>query len=403
MKITYLHQYFNTPEMSGGTRSYEMARRLVAMGHEVNMITSWREDDGRRGWFETEEAGIRVHWLPVPYSNNMKFLERLRSFFRFAIGAARHASRLESDVVFASSTPLTIAIPGSVVAIWNRSPMVFELRDLWPDVPIALGAVRSRLARFLAFRLERFAYTRASDIVVLAPTMRDFLSGKGVPLEKIWAIPNGSNMSRSISESSDNPADHRVSFERPTLLYCGSLGPAHGPEYLVRLAIALQELGASTQIVVVGEGKLKGQLISEAKAAGCLDESIRFVGGVPRGQVNDYFRASDASIMTMAQCEILYRHSVQNKFFDSLAAGRPVFANYRGWASEVAEREGVGEILPADNAVAAARKVHERMTDSCWLEDSGRLAKKLAEERFSFDLLAGKLERVLSEAATALR
>jgi hypothetical protein len=65
MRITYLHQYFNTPEMSGGTRSYEMARRLAAKGHEVNMVTSWREDDGRKGWFETEEAGIRVHWLPL--------------------------------------------------------------------------------------------------------------------------------------------------------------------------------------------------------------------------------------------------------------------------------------------------------------------------------------------------
>jgi glycosyltransferase involved in cell wall biosynthesis len=153
----------------------------------------------------------------------------------------------------------------------------------------------------------------------------------------------------------------------------------------------------------VGEGKLEGQLIAEAKAAGCFDKSIRFLGSVPRGQVNDFFRASGASIMTMAQTEILYRHSVQNKFFDSLAAGRAVFANYRGWASELAESEGVGEILSVDDVVDAARKVHERMTDANWLERSGGLAQKLAEERFSFDLLAAKLERTLSDAAAASR
>lgn len=385
--------------MTGGTRSYEMARRLVEMGHEVNMITSWREADGRRGWFESEEAGVCVHWLPVPYSNSMNFFERIRAFSQFASGAARRASRLECDVIFASSTPLTIAISGVAAARWKKVPMVFEVRDLWPDVPIALGVVKNRLAKFLALRLERFAYARSNHIVVLAPTMRDFLSGKGVPLEKVTAIPNGSNIYPVPAECVDVSASNQLSFDRPTLLYCGSLGPAHGPEFLVRLATELHKLSSPIQIVVVGAGKLESHLIAEAKAAGCLDKSIRFLGSVPRVQVNDYLRAADASIMTMAQTEILFRHSVQNKFFDALAAGRPVFASYRGWASELAESEGVGEILPENDAADAARIVHERMTNLSWLEASGRLARKLAEERFSFDLLAAKLERTLADSA----
>ena len=71
MKIIYLHQYFNTPQSSGGTRSYEMARRFVAQGHDVHVVTSWRGDTDHKSWFETEEDGVRVHWLPVPYSNHM--------------------------------------------------------------------------------------------------------------------------------------------------------------------------------------------------------------------------------------------------------------------------------------------------------------------------------------------
>ena len=84
MKILYLHQYFNTPDMPGGTRSYEMARRLVAMGHEVNMITSCRDFGVRKQRFETIEAGIKVHWLPVPYSNRMGFIDRVLAFLKFA-------------------------------------------------------------------------------------------------------------------------------------------------------------------------------------------------------------------------------------------------------------------------------------------------------------------------------
>ena len=84
MRITYLHQYFNTPEMIGGTRSYEMARHLVAMGHEVNVVTSWREPDSRKDWFTTEEDGIQVHWLSVQYSNHRGYNQRIKAFLKFA-------------------------------------------------------------------------------------------------------------------------------------------------------------------------------------------------------------------------------------------------------------------------------------------------------------------------------
>ena len=116
MRITYLHQYFNTASMAGGTRSYEMARRLVAMGHEVNMITSWRQRDGRKDWFTSDEAGIHVRWLPVPYSKHMSYNQRIASFFKFAWGAARKAASLPADVVFATSTLLTIAQAGVYAA-----------------------------------------------------------------------------------------------------------------------------------------------------------------------------------------------------------------------------------------------------------------------------------------------
>jgi hypothetical protein len=90
MRIIYLHQYFNTPEMSGGTRSYEMARRMVSAGHEVHMVTSYREQDSNRmGWFQTNESGIQVHWYPVRYSNHMGFLQRVKAFFVFAFAARK--------------------------------------------------------------------------------------------------------------------------------------------------------------------------------------------------------------------------------------------------------------------------------------------------------------------------
>lgn len=142
MKILYLHQYFTTPSMAGGTRSYEMARRLVAWGHEVHMITTDREGifDPKQKWYETDEAGIHVHWTPIPYSNKMSYGQRIKAFFAFSWRAARKAAKIGGDVVFATSTPLTIAIPGVYASKRLKIPMVFEVRDLWPELPIAIGS-----------------------------------------------------------------------------------------------------------------------------------------------------------------------------------------------------------------------------------------------------------------------
>ncbi|WP_018880505.1 glycosyltransferase [Thioalkalivibrio sp. ALE30] len=180
MRITYLHQYFNTPEMAGGTRSYEMARRLVAMGHEVNMVTSWREEGSERDWYETDEAGIRVHWLPVPYSNQMSYRERIQAFFRFAWKASRKAASLPADVVFATSTPLTIALPGAYAARRQKVPMVFEVRDLWPELPIAMGALNNPVLRWGAHKLEGFAYSRAQAVVGLPLGVQDWVERSGL-------------------------------------------------------------------------------------------------------------------------------------------------------------------------------------------------------------------------------
>ncbi|PZA00690.1 glycosyltransferase WbuB [Gammaproteobacteria bacterium 2W06] len=391
MRIIYLHQYFNTPEMSGGTRSYEMARRLVANGHEVHIITSWRELGERADgeWFKTEEAGIRVHWLPVPYNNAMSYRERIQAFFRFAWQAARKAASLPADVIFATSTPLTIAIPAAYAKWRHNIPMVFEVRDLWPDVPAAMGVLKNRTLLKAAKRLELFAYKSANHIIALTPTMRDFISGKGVPLEKISTIPNISNPESFPSHSNTTSSDQK------NLLYCGNLGPAHGPEYLVELAKEFRRQNIAIHITVIGDGKLRESMEADAAQAGSLNETIRFQGKVPKGDVPKFYTECDASIMTICDCELLYRHSVQNKFFDSLAAGKPVFANYSGWASELAEREGVGLIIDRENPEQAALRIADFMGDSEKLQKSQNAARELAESQFHANKLVDDLEAIL--------
>ncbi len=141
MKVSYLHQYFCTPELNGGTRSYELSRRLRSWGLDVTVITTDQKPDGKDvfSWRDSTVDGIPVRWFGNPYSNELRFWHRMLSFFRFMFAATWELFRQDADVVYATSTPLTVAVPAVIMKIIKRRPMVFEVRDAWPTVPIAIG------------------------------------------------------------------------------------------------------------------------------------------------------------------------------------------------------------------------------------------------------------------------
>jgi glycosyltransferase involved in cell wall biosynthesis len=399
MRIVYLHQYFNTPAMAGGTRSFEMARRLVAAGHEVNLVTTWRGPAREQRWFTTTEAGITVHWLPVPYDNRMNFARRMWAFLRFALGAARRAASIQSDVVFATSTPLTIVLPGYYTARRQRIPLIFEVRDLWPAVPIAMGVLKNSVLIRLALRLERFAYAHATRIVALAPGMKQAIVQSGKPEEHVSVIPNGCDFD-VFEETVGDP----IVPPKPglTIVYAGAMGLANGVDFIPRLAAAIREHcpAQSVNFYLIGDGRDRGRAEHEARRLHVLDESVFFLGPQPKHEVSRWFRAADATIMTYAGPEIVYRDSVSNKFFDSLAAGKAIIANFRGFSTLTAAAAGAGFILSSD-AAEAAWQLCAIVDSPGALERAGRAARELGRSRFSRDQLAHDLESVLTEALNA--
>ena len=395
MRITYLHQYFNTPEMPGGIRSHEMARRLVARGHDVNMITSWREEDRRTEYFVTKEAGIRVHWIPVPYSNKMGFGSRIRAFFTFAWKAARKAASLKADIVFATSTPLTVALPGAYAA-WKRDvPMVFEIRDLWPEVPIALGVIQSPLLKKMAKWLERFAYDRSTAVVALAPGMADGVFKTGVNKKRVAIIPNGCDIAFFKRTNSRNEANKRKP-EKQIILYVGHIGRANGVEYVIQLAKAMLDFYPTLEpeFVIIGDGQMFPKVKSLGIEEGVLGKNVRMLGAMPKIEIPKWLKMASATIMTYDGPEILFRDSVSNKFFDSLAAGKPIFANFEGFSTLIAKSCGAGVILPKNDFEMAAHTVSKFLEDPKAVHQAAVASFHLGHRFFNREKLALDLEKV---------
>lgn len=398
MRIIYLHQYFNTRESAGGTRSYEFARRFVQAGHEVHMISSWRGESDHTSWFQSDQDGIQVHWLPVAYTNRMGFVARVRAFLRFAIGAGSYAARLGGDVVFATSTPLTIAIPGIYASKRLKVPMIFEVRDLWPEAPRQMGELKNPLLLWLARRLELAAYRHAAHIVALSPGMKTGVVEAGVPDAKVSMIPNSCDLDL-FHPGVDGAAERqRLGVgERLTLAYFGTMGPANGLDFVLDAAAELKRRGETGAIFVLhGDGKMRPHLERRKAAEGL--ENVIFSGPSDKLTVARLAAAADVGLTIFKNVPMLYTCS-PNKMFDTLAAGRPVLTNMPGWLTDTVEKNGCGVGVRPDDSVDFADKVQWLLANRDRLPEMGRKARELAEREFSRDVLAGRVLAVLENAA----
>ncbi len=401
MRVTYIHQYFTTPDQGGGTRSYEMGRRLVKMGHQVRMITTSR-DSGFGGWKVRVVEGIEVHELGVPYSNHMGNLRRIFAFLHFAVMASLRVARLPADVIFATSTPLTVAIPGIIGSTFRRRPLVFEVRDLWPDVPIALGALKSPVTKWLARALERLVYARARHIVALAPGMREDIVAKGVDPSKVSVIPNGCDIEMF---EPDPTARAQVNQwqpnlgEGPLVVFTGTIGRANGLGYLVEVASHMKALAPDVRFVVVGEGADRGRVEEQARTAGVLGSSMFFVGHVPKPVAAKWILASDVIGCLFTGPRVVWKDAVQNKFFDALAAGKPTASNFEGFQSMIARDARIGIIMDPESPEQGARQLNALLQDQVWMQGVPTRSANLATERFSRDQLASQLASILRRVA----
>jgi len=397
MTILYLHQYFNTPKMSGGTRSYEMARRLVQMGHEVHMVTSYRDKSEHNDWFTTNEDGIHVHWLPLLYSNKMNYTQRIKAFFSFAIKSSKKAVSFKADIIFATSTPLTITLPAVYTSKRKKIPIVFEVRDLWPELPIAMGALKNPITRYLAKKLEYFAYNNSKAVVALSPGMKDGVISAGFPKESIAVIPNSCDIDMFTVENTtaDKFRNSRPWIGNdPFILYAGTFGLINDVGYMVGLAKELLSQNSNIKILIIGKGAQFEKVIQRAKENNVFEKNLFIESNIPKEDIPYALNAA-----TIASSLFLDKKEMQansaNKFFDALAAKKPIMINYGGWQKDLIEQSGCGLVIWQLSYKKAAQKIIQFVNDKHQLEKSSYAASLLAKEYFARDILAKQLEKVI--------
>ncbi|HMQ14849.1 MAG TPA: glycosyltransferase family 4 protein [Phycisphaerae bacterium] len=406
MHVAYIHQHFSTQQGATGTRSYEMARRLIARGHRVTMICGVNDATARVFKIsgrvnEMTIDGIDVKCIAEAYSNRMGPARRIMAFLSFARTATRLVADSRADLVFATSTPLTVGIPGRKGARKLGVPFVFEVRDLWPEIVIALKVLTNPVAVWYMRRLERITYHAARRIVALAPGIKDGVVRTGYPAERVAMIPNGCDL--DLFRPTDAPLDD-PRFGKPgefRLVFSGAHGLANGLDAVLDAAVELKKRGErGIRFVFIGEGGQKQRLMERSRQEG-LGDLVTWHGLLPKDQLSRILPRMHVGMQILKNIPAFYYGTSPNKFFDYLSAGLPVLNNYPGWLAELIEHHRCGLAIPPDDPAAFAGAVVWMRDHPAELKDMGRRARELAEREFARDRLAAQFVEFLESAADA--
>ncbi|EGQ8500896.1 glycosyltransferase family 4 protein [Vibrio parahaemolyticus] len=395
MNILYFHQHFSTPKGSTGIRSYEMAKRLIHHGHNVTMVCgtygggeTGLESEFIAGKREGVVDGIRIIEFDLAYSNSDGFLKRSMIFVKFALKSIGLAFTEKYDVLFATTTPLTAGIPG-IFARWLRGkPFVFEVRDLWPELPKEMGVIKNPVILGLMSLLEWASYRSAHRCIGLSPGIVDGIKKRGVPKDKIAMVPNGCDLS-IFTQPSEPWRPEGVAQEDLMAVFTGTHGMANGLDAVLDAATELQSRGRNDiKLVLVGQGKLKPQL--EAKAKEMQLNNVVFHPPVNKQKLAGLMASADVGMQVLANIPAFYYGTSPNKFFDYISAGLPVINNYPGWLAGMIEDSQCGFTVAPENPQAFANALEQAADNREALVNMGASARQLAESQFDRQLLADK-------------
>ncbi len=372
MRITFLCQYF-PPEMGApSARTSEHARHWVRLGSEVTVITGFPNHPTGiirpeyRGYFTKRESvdGIDLLRTWIYCAPNKGFLKRIINFLSFFLSSFTLGAILtrRPDVIIGTSPQFFCAVSAYLLSIIKRVPFVFEVRDIWPQSAVELGALRNRAVIRILEAIEMHLYRRAALIVIVAESTLPYLIEKGIDPAKVAIIPNGID-DEYLASASATPEAVRAETGtegRFIVSYIGTHGMSHALGVVLQAAARLGD-DKSIQFLFIGEGAEKAALKAQAASMGLTN--VAFIDEQPRERLLAFYRASDLSIVPLKRLPI-FRKVLPSKLFELMGAGCPIVCSVEGEAARLVEKSGAGVCIEPENVDALVDAIRALRADS---------------------------------------
>lgn len=406
MRVLVITQYF--PPETGGTsnRLISLADGLREAGHQVHVIAEKPNhpegiirEDYRGGIFdERTYDGIPVTYTWVYTHPEKNFLKRLAFYLSFMVMAVVGAMRTKGDfdVVLASSPPLFVGVSGWLAARLKSAKFVFDVRDIWPEVAVAMGALTNPVAIRLAERLEQFIYNRADGITAVTSSFCDHIQEVASEHTPMRRVMNGTMPDVFQQDGRREEVRNQLGVEdKYVVTYAGNLGLAQGLPHIVDAADRIRE-NEDVVFLILGSGPVKDDLVQEADSREL--DNVRFLDRVPLEEAAAHMAASDALLVPLEDHEI-YRQFIPSKLFDSMASGRPVLLSVDGEARSILEEAEGGLYYPAEDGEALAERIEWLVEHPEEGKEMGRNGRAYAQQNCTRAVQAQKMADFLEQIA----
>jgi len=408
LRLAVLCPHFEPDTAPTGAVMTRIVHELVALGHEVHVITSlpwYRAHAIEPGWTGRRVRRVRMPWGsitrvdPFPGDDKANLLRRATGFAGFsALALWRGVRGGKVDGVLAMSPPLTNGLVGWAMKVARRGPLVFNIQDVFPDAAIETGAISNRWIILAARALERFSYRRADAVTVLSTDLRDNVVAK-LPKRlagRVRVIPNFVLTDEIRPLDRMTPYRHQLGIgTEPVVLYAGNVGFSQSLELVVAAAREMPDV----TFLINGEGSAKAKLVGEV--AGLAN--IRLGDYQPMSRLAEVLATGDIHVVPLRAG--LGRVSVPSKTYSILAAGRPVVAAIDPGTEvpRILAESGGGVAVPPDDADAFIAALRGLIDDPEATRAMGRRGRYWVESAASPAAVAAAYQDLFRELGLVSR
>jgi glycosyltransferase involved in cell wall biosynthesis len=407
LHILVLSHYFPPEVNAAANRFHEMGRFWVQAGHKVTVVTcapnhprgKLYQGYRNRLWQREKIAGMDVIRLWTMLAPNAKFLRRTLNYTSYLAAVVFAAPFLpEADVVVATSPQFFCGLAGYPASRLKRIPWVLDIRDLWPDSIVAVGAMRPGRAIQAIKAIERFAYRKATHIVAASAAFVPHLEQSSVERSRISVITNGVDTRFLTEDPHDGSAFRKIHGLEGKFVasYIGTLGMAHGLGTVLQAADRLRAR-EDIAFVLVGDGAERDHLIEQCRAMSLSNMYI--LPQVPRVEVPGVWSASDVALVVLRD-KPTFELVIPSKMLEAFAMGKPVILGVRGEARRIVEAGDCGIAVVPEDPADLARAVAVFADDRDLAARQGANGHRLAVTSYDRDVLADRYLQLLASVAS---
>ncbi len=395
----FITQYFPPEVGAAASRIFDLIQGLKNRNHEIIVLSEYPHypsnfvDRKYRDSFFIKEnyQSISVIRSYVYVSERKNFFQRTFLYISFMFSGIIGSKHIpNAEFVIATSPPPTVGIAGWLISRIKHGKFVLDIRDLWPESVLALGAIKKGIVYSILKKIEIYLYRKADIITIAIPGFRYHIMDLGIPGNKIIDLPNGANTNFFFRKDSD--IRKKFGWDGKFLvLFSGNHGLAQGLDTILKVAVGLRNFN-DIYFIMIGDGVEKKRIIKLKKKMGA--SNVIMLDKQPREAMPSFISSADVCLVPLIN-HPLFLNALPSKMFEYMACERPIIVSISGEAQQLIKHSKAGIFVPPEDVNEMEKAILTLYRNRDIGIAMGKRGRKYVDKYFNRKKLADRFDHML--------